>query len=165
MRKTMMGWVVTTVAVAAVFSVPSDARSQSSDDAGRAARLESEASRFLDQPEQWAYAANLYWAAAQLRADGDPQVQEDLKIAANLVFETGDAAGAITALESGASRALASGNFVQAVNMFADAAWVAQKSELKAEEHRLVVKVAELAQSSDLTRSERTQIESRIQAS
>jgi hypothetical protein len=165
MRKTMMGWVVATVAVAAVFSVPSDARSQSSEDAGRAARLESEASRFLDQPEQWAYAANLYWAAAQLRADGDPQVQEDLKIAANLVFETGDAAGAIAALESGASRALANGNFVQAVNMFADAAWVAQKSEFQIAERMLAFKVAELANSSELTRSERNQIQSRLQSS
>ena len=88
MRKTMMGWVVTTLAITAVFAVPSDVESQSSPGARRAAQLESEASRLHGQRQQWAYAADLYLAAVQLREDGDPQAQADLLLAANLGYES-----------------------------------------------------------------------------
>ena len=162
MRKMMMGWVVTSLVVIAASAVPSDAQSQSSVDIQRAVGLESEASRFLDQPDRWAYAANLYWAAAQLRADEDPQGEEDLRIAANLAFETDNAAGAIAALESAASRALASGDVVRAADIFSDAAWVASKAGRLGERRRLASRVAELADSTGLTRAERSQIMSRF---
>ncbi len=69
MKKTMMGWVVTAFALATVLVIPADGQSQTSENIQRAIELESEASRFLDQPDRWANAANIYWAAAQLRAD------------------------------------------------------------------------------------------------
>ena len=162
MRKTMMGWVVSTFAVAAVLAVPSDARSQSSPSTQRAAEFESQASQVLDQRDRWAYAANLYWAAAQLRADEDPRVQEDLRIAANLAYETGNATGAITALESAASRALASGDVVGAAGTFTDAAWVANKAGLRIDQRRLGSRAVELADSPQLTKAERSQILSRF---
>ncbi len=158
MGKTMMGWVVTTLVVAAVLSVPSDVQSQSSPGALKAAELESEASSFHNQPSRWAYAADLYLAAVQLRADEDPQAQADLVLAASLSYETGDPTGAIAALESAGSRALASGDVVQAADLFADAAWVAKKAGLKIEERRLSSRVGRLADSSKLTRAERNQI-------
>ncbi len=162
MRKMMMGWVVTSLVVTAVSAVPTDAQSQSSANIERAVGLESEAARFLDQPDRWAYAANLYWAAAQLRADEDPQGEEDLRIAANLAFETDNAAGAIAALELAASRVLASGDVVRAADIFSDAAWVASKAGRRVEQRRLTSRVAELADSSELSRSERDQIMSRF---
>ena len=161
MRKTMMGWGVTTLALTAVLAVPSDGQSQASPGTQMAVELESEASRLHDQPDRWAYAADLYLAAVQLREEGDPQAQENLLIAANLSFDTGDAVGAIAALESAASRALASGDIVRAAGIFTDAAWVASKAGLRIEQ-RLTRKVVELADSSELTRAERSQILSRF---
>ncbi len=162
MRKTMMGWVITLVMTAAV-AVPSDVHSQSSPGAQRAAELESEASRLHSQRHQWAYAADLYLAAVQLREDGDPQAQEDLVLAANLGYQTGDVAGTIAALESAASRTLAGGDVVRAADIFADAAWVAQKAGLRIEQRRLTHRVVELADSSELTGAERNEILSRFE--
>ena len=162
MGKTMMGWVVTTLVVAAVLSVPSDVQSQSSPGALKAAELESEASSFHNQPSRWAYAADLYLAAVQLRADEDPQAQANLVLAANLSYETGDPTGAIAALESAGSRALAGGDIVRAAGIFTDAAWVANKARLRIDQRRLSLKVVELADSSELTRAERNQILSRL---
>ena len=163
MRKTMMGWVPTTLAMTVVLAVPSDVQSQSSPGAQRAAELESEASRLHGQPDRWAYVADLYLAAVQLREDEDPQAQEDLLLAANFGYVTGDRAGALAALESAASRTLASGDVVRAANIFADAAWTAQKAGLRSEQRRLTLKVVELADSSELTRAERSQILSRFE--
>ena len=66
--------------------------------------------------------------------------------------------GAIAALESAGSRALASGDVVRAAEIFADAAWVARKAELRIDQRRLGSRVSELAESSELTRAERNQI-------
>ncbi len=162
MRKTMMGWVLTTLAVAAVLAGPSDARSQTSPGAQWATELEAEASRLSDRLDQWAYAADLYLAAAQLREDEDPQAQEDLLLAAHLSFDTGDKAGALAALESAASRVLASGDVVRAAGIFTDAAWVANKAGLRTDQRRLSSRVVKLADSSELTRAERSQILSRL---
>ena len=162
MRKTMMGWVLTTLAVAAVLAGPSDARSQTSPGAQRAAELESEAFRLSDQLDQWAYAADLYLAAVQLREEEDPQAQEDLLIVANLSYETGNTAVAIAALESAASRVLASGDIVRAAGIFTDAVWVATKAGLRTDQRRLASRVVQLADSSELTRAERRQILSRF---
>ena len=169
MKKTMMGWVVVvTLALTAVLAVPSDVRSQFSAGALRAAELESEALSLHNQPDRWAYASALYMAAAQLRAVDDPQAQVDLLLAANLVYEPGNAAGPFAALESAAGpfaalesagdRALVSGDIVRAADMFADAAWVAQKADLRSEQRRLTVKSIELAESSEITRAERRRI-------
>jgi len=163
MRKTMIAWVVTTLALTAVLAIPSDARSQASSNTLRAVELESEASSLLDQRDRWAYAADLYLAAVQLRPEGDPRAQENLLIAANLRFGTGDTAGAIAAFESAGSRALASGDVVRAADLFTDAAWVAKKAGLRTDQHRLSSKAAKLADSSELTRAERSQILSRFE--
>ena len=162
MRKTMMGWGVTTLAMAAVLVVPSDAQSQLSPGVLRAAALESEASRLHNQRDRWAYAAALYMAAVQLRTEDDPQAQEDLWLAASLSYETGNTAGPFAALESAGDRALATGNIVRAADMFADAAWVAQKAGLRIDQRRLTVKSIELAESSEITRAQRRQILSRF---
>ncbi len=160
--KTMMGWVVTALTLTAVLAVPSDAQSQASTGALRAAELESEASRLHIQPDQWVYAAALYMAAVQLREDDDPRVQEDLLLAFNLRYGTGNTAGTMAALESVGDRALASGDIVRAADMFADAARVAKKAGLTITERRLTVKSVELAESSELTRADRREILSRF---
>ena len=172
MRNTTMGWVVTTLALIAVVVVPSDGQSQVSPDIQMAVELESEAFKLHDQPDRWAYAADLYLAAAQLREDEDPRAaQEDLLLAANLSYETGNTAGAIAALEGAASRALASGDVGRAAGIFADAAWVAKKAEIRIDQRRLGLRIdqrrlgsraVELADSSELTSAERSQILSRF---
>ena len=101
-------------------------------------------------------------AAVQLREEDDPQAQEDLWLAANLGYETSNTAGTIAALESAGSRALASGDIVRAADMFADAAWAAQKAGLTIDQRRLTVKSIELAESWELTRAERREILSRF---
>ena len=162
MKMTMRGWVVTTFALTAVLAIPSDGQSQTSPNIQMAVEREAEASRFLDKPDQWVYAANLYWAAAQIRADDDPQGQEDLRIAASLVYESGNAAGAITVLESAGSRALASGDVMQAADILTDAVWVANKAGLRNEQRRLSSRVVHLADSSQLTPAEKRKILSRF---
>ncbi len=172
MRNTIMGWVVPTLALIAVLGVPSDGQSQASPDIQMAIELESEASRLHNQPDRWAHAADLYLAAAQLREDEDPRAaQEDLLLAANLSYETGNTAGAIAALEGAASRALASGDVVRAADIFADAAWVAKKAEVRIDQRRLGLRIdqrrlgsraVKLADSSELTSAERSQILSRF---
>ena len=162
-RKTMMGWVVTTLALTAVLAIPSDGQSQSSPGTQRAAELESEASGLHNQRGRWAYAADLYLAAVQLREEQDPQAQQDLLIVAQLSFDGGDMAGAIAALESAASRALASGDVVRAAGIFTDAAWVADKAGLSSDHRRLGSRAVRLADSSELTRAERNEILSRFQ--
>ena len=161
-RKTMMGWVVTTLALTAVLAIPSDGQSQSSPGTQRAAELESEASGLDDQPDRWAYAADLYLAAVQLRAEEDPQAQENLLLAANLRFGTGDTAGAIAAFESAGSRALANGDVVRAAGIFTHAAWVAKTAGLRMDLRRLGSRAVALADSPKLTRAERNQILSRF---
>ncbi len=161
-RKTMMGWVVTTLALTAVLAIPSDGQSQSSPGTQRAAELESEASELHDQRDRWAYAADLYLAAVQLREDEDPQAQENLLMVANLSYETGNTARAIAALESAASRVLASGDVVRAAGIFTDAAWVANKAGLRTDQRRLASRAVELADSSELTVAERNRILSRF---
>ena len=169
MRKTMMGWVVTTLALIAVLTVPSDGQSQASPatpgtrGTQMAVELEFEASRLHDQLDRWAYAAHLYLAAVQLREDEGPQAQEDLLLAANLTYETGNTEDAIIVLESAGSRALASGDVVRAADLFTDAAWVAKKAGLRIDQRRLSSKAARLADSSELTRAERSQILSRFE--
>lgn len=166
MKKTTMGWVVTTFALtAAMFTVPSDLQSQSTTTSAiqKAAKLEAEASKLQDQRDQWDYAAVLYLAAVQLREEGDPQAQADLLIVANLSYETGNTAGALAALETAGARALASGDIVGAANIFADAAWVADKAGLRIDKRRLSTRVTQLANSSEISRAERNQILSRFQ--
>ncbi len=162
MRKTMMGWVVTTLAMTAALAVPPDVQGQASLGALRAAELESEAARLHNQRDRWAYAAHLYMAAVQLREEGDPQAQEDLWLAANLGYDASNTDPAFAALESAGDRALASGDIVRAADMFADAVWVAQKAGLRIDQRRLTVKSIELADSSEITRAERRQILSRF---
>ena len=162
MRKTMMGWVGATVAVATVFIVPSAGWSQASPGAERAAELEFEASELLDQQQHWAAAVDLYLAAVQLRDRKDPKAQEDLLIVANLNYETGNTAGAIAALESASSRVLARGDVMGAASILTDAVWVAQRERLQTDQRRLTLAVAEMVNSSELSRAEKNQILSRF---
>ncbi len=166
MKKTTMGWVVTSFALAAaVFAVPTDVQSQSTTTTAiqKAVKLEAEASKLQNQRDQWENAAALYMAAVQFREEGDPQAQADLLIVANLRYETGNTAGALAVLENAGSRALASGDVVGAANIFTDAAWVAGKAGLRIDKRRLSTRVTQLANSSAVTRTERNQILSRFQ--
>ena len=155
MNKMMMGWVV---AATAAMAVPSVGSSQATTGARMAAHIEAEAAKLNNQSHQWTDAANLYLAAAQLRADDDPQAQEDLFVAANLFNTIGNPAGAIAALESAGTRAEASGDIVRAVEMFAVASSVAQEAGLKSEYRRLGYKSAELVGSRELSSTERIEI-------
>ena len=163
MNKTMMGWMGRLVVSTVMSAVPSVGQSQASTGAHMAAHIEAEASKLHAQSHQWADAADLYVAAAQLREDDDPQGQRDLFIAANLRNAIGDAVGAIAALESAGSRAEASGDYAQALAMFIDGASVARKAGLRSDTRRLDNKSAALIDSGDLTSVERDEIFSRLQ--
>ena len=163
MNKTMMGWMGRLVVATVMSAVPSVGQSQASTGAHMAAHIEAEASKLHDQSHQWADAADLYVAAAQLREDDDPQGQRDLFIAANLLNAIGDAAGAVAALESAGSRATASGDYALALAMFVDGASVARKAGLRSDARRLDNKSNELIDSQDLTSVERDPIFLRLQ--
>ncbi len=83
-------------------------------------------------------------------------------LAAHLSYETGDKKGAMAALESAGSRALASGDIARAADIFADAAWVAKAAGLRIDQRRLSRRALALADSSELTTAERNQIRSRF---
>lgn len=137
--------------VTALLAAP-QARAQAVADPERAAVLEMEAARLQEDPNRWADAASLYVAAAQLRQREDPQARQDLFIAANLSYQLGDRAGAVTALDSAGSRALSAGDSVFAAEMFANAANIAQEAGLVDHERRLRSRVADLARASGLRR-------------
>jgi hypothetical protein len=117
-----------------------------------AAELEAAAATLHDRADRWSEAATLYVAAAEIRADGDAQAQKNLFVAANLFVRTDNVGGAIGALESAASRALATGQTELARQRFADAALVAQRHGLSREHQRLSYRTAEVAMATELGR-------------
>ena len=163
MNKTMMGWMGRLVVATVMSAMPSVGQSQASTGVHMAAHIEAEASKLSDRSHQWADAADLYVAAAQLREDDDPQGQRDLFIAANLLNAIGDAAGAVAALESAGSRATASGDYALALAMFVDGASVARKAGLRSDARRLDNKSNELIDSQNITSVERDLIFQRLQ--
>lgn len=144
-RKRMMGWVVTAIAGAALVAAPGEAFGQEVSGEELATRLEEEATRLRVSADGWADAASLYMAAAQARQHEDPVARQDLFLAANLYYQVGDLAASVSALESAARRALAGGDAVLAVEMFANAASVAEEAGLGREERRLRARASDLA--------------------
>lgn len=140
-----MGWVVTAVAAVAVAATPVNAQSARISATELAIRLEAEAVRLQVTSDGWADAASLYVAAAGHRQHEDPQARQDLFTAANLYYQVGDMSRAMSALESAGTRALASGDSVLAVQMFANAALVAQEAGLRNDERRLRSRAADVA--------------------
>lgn len=140
------GWVVG--ALVAVFVGAGRVQAQGLVPSGveLALALEAEAARLHSVADRWADAADLYVAAAQLRQHEDPQARADLFLAANLYYEAGDKASAVFALEAAAARAAAAGDAVLAMQMFANAALVAEEAGLANEGRRLRSRLAELAQ-------------------
>jgi hypothetical protein len=140
-----MGWVVTAVAAVAVAATPVNAQSARISATELAIRLEAEAVRLQVTSDGWADAASLYVAAAGHRQHEDPQARQDLFTAANLYYQVGDMSRAMSALESAGTRALASGDSVLALQMFANAALVAQEAGLRNDERRLRSRAADVA--------------------
>lgn len=119
-------------------------------DAGVAAEVEAAAAALHDRADQWAEAAALYATAAGLRADGDPQVQRDLLLAANLSQTIGDLDGAQRILETAADRALANHDAELAAEMLATAAAIAGRAGRAIEQRRLGRRVLSLTPEADL---------------
>ncbi len=152
----MVGVVILAVVLALAFAKPSNAHSQVPPTSAMAADLEAAASVLHGQPDRWADAARLYVVAAELRQREDPEARRDLFTAATLYYQTGDSAGAISALESAGARALAGGEVSEARRMFARAAWVARDAGLTIHERRLTDRASEVADASPFgSRSER----------
>jgi tetratricopeptide (TPR) repeat protein len=145
MRTSTKGWAVATLALGVALFAAAGVGAQALSSSDQAAAFEAEAARLHDQADRWADAASLYKAAADLRQHEDPQARQDLFLAANLLYQVGDMTGAIDALESAASRALAGGDPVFAQQMFANAASVANKAGLTNEERRLKARASDLA--------------------
>jgi hypothetical protein len=140
-----MGWVVTAMAAAAIVHAPLEAQSQPIAGSDLAAELEAEAGRLAQSSDSWSDAASLYVAAAGHRQHEDPQAREDLFMAANLYYQVGDLSGAMSALESAGTRALAGGDAVLAAQMFANAAQVAEQAGMRNEQRRLRTRAADVA--------------------
>jgi hypothetical protein len=111
---------------------------------GVAAEVEAAAAALHDRADQWAEAAVLYTTAAGLRPDGDPQVQRDLLLAANLSQTIGDLDGAQRILETAGDRALADDDGELAAEMYAAAAAVAGRAGRAIEQRRLSRRVESL---------------------
>ena len=142
---TMMGWVGSAIVAAALAGAPLEAQSELISGAELAARLEAEAARLQRSAEGWADAASLYVAAAGHRQHEDPQARQDLFLAANLYHQVGDMPAAMAALESAGVRALAAGDSVLAVQLFANAAQIADEAGLRNEERRLRTRASDVA--------------------
>lgn len=151
MKRTMR-WTIAMAVATALGAAHGGAQSPVQSPTEMAAETEAAASTLHDRPDRWADAATLYVAAAGLRDNGDPWVQKDLFLAANLSLESGDVAGAINALESAGSRALANGDRLLGREMFANAALVARRAGLGREYRRLRSRTNEAAapEASDL---------------
>jgi len=142
---TMMGWVVTGMAAAAVAAAPVRAQTATISGTELAIELEAEAARLQQTSAGWADAADLYVAAAGHRQHEDPQARQDLFMAANLYHQVGNVGQAITALESAGVRALSSGDSVLAVQMFGNAAQIAEEAGLFNEQRRLRTRATDVA--------------------
>jgi hypothetical protein len=140
-----MGWVVTAVAGMTVAATPANAQSEPISGTDLAVQLEAEAARLQQTSDGWADAASLYVAAAGHRQHEDPRARQNLFTAANLYHQVGDMSAAMSALESAGTRALASGDSVLAVQMFANAALVAEEAGMRNDERRLRSRAADLA--------------------
>lgn len=136
---------LTTMALVALLAAPAAAQVQAPTSEQIADDMEAAASTLQGATDRWDDAATLYVAAAKLRAGGDGQAQTDLFAAANLYVQTGNVGGAIDALETAGSRALASGDTELAQQRFGDAALVAQHAGLSREHQRLSYRTAEVA--------------------
>ena len=148
MKKTWMGSFGAAIVAVAVSAAPGVAQSKPLSGAELAAGLEAEAARLQVVAAQWADAASLYVAAAELRQHEDPQARQDLFLAANLYYQVGEMEAAMSALESAGTRALASGDAVLASQMFANAATVAEEAGLRNDERRLRMRATDLADAS-----------------
>jgi hypothetical protein len=148
MGKTM-GWVVTAMVAVTVAAAPAKAQSEPISGTDLAIQLEAEAARLQMTSDGWADAAGLYVAAAGHRQHEDPQARQNLFAAANLYYQVGDVTRAMSALESAGTRALASGDSVLAVQMFANAAVIAGEAGMRNEERRFRSRVSDLAYTAD----------------
>lgn len=144
-RVRMLGVVIIATALAMAFARPMEASPQVPATSEMAEDLEAAAANFHDRPERWADAARLYVVAADLRQREDPEARKDLFKAASLYYQTGDMAGAVSALEAAAARALAGGDPAEARRMFARAAWVARDAGLTADRRRLTDRASRVA--------------------
>ena len=143
--KTTMRWALAATALAALFAQQAEAQDRVLTGEQIAVEMEAAAATLHDRAERWGDAATLYLAAAELRDQGDVQAQKNFFVAANLLLETGDVKGAIAALESAGSRALAAGDGELARERFVDAALVAQRAGLSREHERLSYRTTEAA--------------------
>ncbi|HUF76453.1 MAG TPA: hypothetical protein VMM35_09250 [Longimicrobiales bacterium] len=141
-----MGWVVVTAAAAGAFAAaPAQAQTEPISGTELAIGLEAEAARLQTSADGWADAASLYVAAAGHRQHEDPQARQDLFLAANLYHQIGDLPAAMAALESAGVRALSAGDGVLAVQMFANAAQIADEAGLRNDARRLRTRAADVA--------------------
>jgi hypothetical protein len=145
MRGVTTGWVVTAMTAVMVAATPANGQSEPVSGTELAIALEAEAARLQTTSEGWADAASLLVAAAGHRQHEDPQARQNLFMAANLYYQVGDKSAAMAALESVGTRALAAGDAVLAVQMFANAAIVAQEAGLRNDERRLRTRASDVA--------------------
>jgi len=140
-----MGWVASALVGVAVAGSPAQAQSAVPSGPELAAELEAEAYRLHTLPDRWADAASLYVAAAELRQHEDPTARQNLFLAANLYYQSGDKRAAVSALESAGTRAVSVGDSALAAEMFANAAIVAEEAGLANEGRRLRSRAADMA--------------------
>ena len=151
-----VGGVVTAVAAAASVAAPVEAQSEPSSGTELAVALEAEAARLQRTSDGWVDAASLYVAAAGHRQHEDPQARQDLFLAANLYHQVGDVQAAMAALESAGVRALAAGDSLFAVQMFANAADIADGAGMTNEERRLRARATNVATTAGVGSSTRS---------
>ena len=144
-RVRMLGVAIVAVTLALTFARPMEASPQVPPTSQMASDLEEAAGALHHRADRWSEAARLYVVAADLRQQEDPEARRDLFKAASLYYAMGRGAEALAALESAGTRALSSGDAVEARKMFDRAAWVARGAGLKRQERRLTDRATETA--------------------
>jgi hypothetical protein len=113
------------------------------------AAVEAQARSLHDQPQNYRRAAELYLQASDLRAPGDPRHVTNRKMAASILFYSGNTARARVVMEEAANAALAAGDIVQAAHIYLDASILARNDGAPGDANRLASK-AELLMKSPL---------------
>ena len=128
----------------------------------RAAELRAQATALFPDRSRYPRAAELLQQASALTPVEDPARADDLRVAANLLYYTGEVSEAQDAMVQAAEAALARGDIDVAANCFIDAGWLAAARHGNREARELAYRALHLTASPFLTNDQREGIRKRL---
>jgi len=162
MSRTSTRGLLASAAIAATLTLPSPAASQyrlpTITSVAKADSLHESAIVLTQNYKRWRDAARLHEESAALRAPEDSLAFRCLTAAAQLSYGKDDLAGAQRDMAAAAAQALARGDIEKSAQAYADAAWVANERQHRAEVRTLARQAEMLAASPLLSGPQRVAI-------